>query len=157
MKILITGGGGFLGKALGKALIKRGHTVRSYSRGEHVELKALGFKIFRGDITDKKSLSIAAKGCDAIFHTAAKVGVWGPYEEYYQTNVVGTQTVIDVCLNEKITKLIFTSSPSVVFNGVDQENVNESESYPEKYLSNYPKTKAEAEKLIIFRSRFFKF
>jgi nucleoside-diphosphate-sugar epimerase len=149
MKLLITGGGGFLGKALAKALVKKGHEVRSFSRGDYPELRALGIEVRKGDISDENSLLSAAEGCDAVFHIAAKAGVWGSYEEYYRPNVMGTKNVINTCVKNKVKRLIFTSSPSVVFDNASQDGVNESEPYPKKFLSYYPRTKAIAEKLVL--------
>lgn len=149
MKVLVTGGGGFLGKALARALVREGHDVRSFSRGDYMELRSLGVEIRRGDIAYEKSLFAAVKGCEAVFHVAAKAGVWGPYEEYYRTNVVGTQNVINACIRNKVKRLIFTSSPSVVFGNTDQNGVDESEPYPRRYLSHYPRTKAMAEQLVL--------
>ncbi|MBW2999890.1 NAD-dependent epimerase/dehydratase family protein [Candidatus Woesearchaeota archaeon] len=149
MRLLITGGGGFLGKALAKALVKKGHQVRSFSRGDYPELRALGIEVRQGDIADENSLLAATEGCDAVFHVAAKAGVWGSYEEYYKPNVLGTKNVINACIKNKVKRLIFTSSPSVVFDNASQDGVNESEQYPKKFLSYYPKTKAIAEKLVL--------
>lgn len=149
MKILVTGGGGFLGGALSIKLIEQGYSVRSFSRGDYPELRKLGIDTKRGDITDTDAVIDTAKGCDVIFHAAAKAGVWGPYEEYYNTNVLGTENVLLACRKNNINRLVFTSTPSVVFHGTDQEGVNESEPYPEKYLAHYPETKAMAEKLVL--------
>ncbi len=149
MKLLVTGGGGFLGKALAKALVREGHDVRAFSRGDYMELRSLGVDVRRGDIAHEKSVFAAVKGCEAVFHVAAKAGVWGPYEEYYRTNVVGTKNVIKACLDNNVRRLIFTSSPSVVFENADQNGVNESEPYPKRFLSHYPRTKAMAEQLVL--------
>jgi nucleoside-diphosphate-sugar epimerase len=149
MKLLVTGGGGFLGKALARALVREGHDVRTFSRGDYLELRSLGVDVRRGDIAYEKSLFAAVKGCEAVFHVAAKAGVWGPYEEYYRTNVVGTRNVIKACLSNNVKRLIFTSSPSVVFDNTDQNGVNESEPYPKRFLSHYPRTKAMAEQLVL--------
>ncbi|MGB6012091.1 MAG: NAD-dependent epimerase/dehydratase family protein, partial [Desulfobacterales bacterium] len=80
---------------------------------------------------------------------AAKPGVWGNYADYYPTNVMGTQHVIDACKKHGVLRLVFTSSPSVVFDGTDMEGVDESVPYPEKFHAHYPKTKAIAEQLVI--------
>jgi len=149
MTILITGAGGFLGGAIARLLRNRGYAVRGYSRGEHPHLKALGVEQHRGSLTDAQTLKLAATGCDAVIHTAAKAGVWGPYKDYWRANVLGTRNVLEVCQSLKIGKLIYTSSPSVTFDGTDQEGVSESTPYPARFLAHYPATKAEAERLVL--------
>jgi nucleoside-diphosphate-sugar epimerase len=91
----------------------------------------------------------AANGCDAVIHAAAKAGVWGPYQEYFKTNVLGTQNVLNACRRRGIAKLVYTSTPSVAFDGTDQNGVDESAPYPRKYLADYPRTKAIAERLVL--------
>ncbi|MEY4614472.1 MAG: hypothetical protein RL179_2445 [Planctomycetota bacterium] len=149
MKILVTGGGGFLGSAICSMLVKRGDQVQSISRQAYPGLETMGISQFRGDLVDKGKIYSAAQGCDAIIHTAAKAGIWGDYSSYYQANVLGTQNIIEVCRELRITKLVYTSSPSVVFSGGDMEGVNESAPYPKRYLTAYPKTKAIAEQMVL--------
>jgi nucleoside-diphosphate-sugar epimerase len=149
MKALVTGGGGFLGKAIIKLLIERGDEVRSFSRNEHPAVAELGVKHCRGELSDAGAVANAAEGCDIVFHVAAKAGVWGPYEEFYQANVLGTKHVIDACRQHRIKRLVYTSSPSVVFDGTDMEGVDESVPYPEHFEAFYPQTKAEAEQLVL--------
>ena len=117
MRVLVTGGGGFLGQTIVRQLVARGDSVRSLSRGDYPALKALGVKCVTGDIADRAVVIGAAKGCDAVFHVAAKAGVWGRYDDYHRANVIGTENVIAACLSESVPKLIHTSSPSVVFDG----------------------------------------
>jgi nucleoside-diphosphate-sugar epimerase len=149
MKILVTGGGGFLGKAIVKRLLKRDYQVRSFSRGDYPELQHLGVEVRSGDLMDQNAVLWAVKGCDAVFHVAAKPGIWGNYSEYYATNVTGTQNVIEACRQTGVSKLIYTSSPSVVFGGGSMEGVTESVPYPTTYLASYPKTKAAAERKVL--------
>ena len=113
MKVLVTGGGGFLGQALCKALLARGVEVRSFSRGHYPVLEALGVEQVQGDLQDPDAVRLAMTGCDAVFHNAAKAGAWGSYESYYQANVVGTRNVIAACQASGICKLVYTSTPSV--------------------------------------------
>jgi nucleoside-diphosphate-sugar epimerase len=149
MKALVTGGGGYLGGAIVRALIKRGDKVSSLQRSEYPELTSLGVKIFKGDMTDPETVIKASQGNDVIFHVAGMTGVWGDYQDYYHTNVTGTKSVIDACLKNGITKLIYTSSPSVIFNGNHEENVDESFPYPDKYFNHYQRTKSTAEQIIL--------
>ncbi len=145
MKALVTGGGGFLGLAIVKRLRQRGDIVRSFSRSSHPELQALGAEQFSGDLADGEAVSRAVEGCDIVFHIAAKAGVWGRYRDYYQTNVMGTIYAISACLKHRVRRLVYTSSPSVVFRGRDEEGIDESARYARRYLANYPLTKAIAE------------
>jgi nucleoside-diphosphate-sugar epimerase len=103
----------------------------------------------QGDLADAGAVIGAARDCDLVFHVAAKAGIWGPYGEYYQTNVVGTQNVIAACRHCQIRRLVYTSSPSVIFDGRDMEGVNESAPYPRHFEASYPKSKAMAEQLVL--------
>jgi nucleoside-diphosphate-sugar epimerase len=149
MKALVTGGGGFLGGAIVRRLRSRGDEVRSFSRGDYPQMTALGVDVIRGDLADPEAVVSAAENCDIVFHVAAKAGIWGPYEEYYQANVLGTQNVVAACRRHSISRLVYTSSPSVVFNGRDMEGVNESAPYPEHFEAYYPQTKAQAERIVL--------
>ncbi len=148
-RILVTGGGGFLGRAIVKKLLKKGAKVFSFSRRYYPELDELGVRQFQGDIFDKHSVDTACKNMDTVFHTAAKAGVWGKREEYFKTNVTGTENIIQACLNNSVRRLIHTSSPSVVFDGRDMEGIDESAPYPEKFHAPYPETKALAEQMVL--------
>ncbi|GAO41452.1 NAD-dependent epimerase/dehydratase family protein [Flavihumibacter petaseus] len=149
MKLLVTGGGGFLGSAIVKQLRTAGHDVISYTRNHYPELGDTGALQMQGDIADYSRLSKAAAGCDGIFHVAARTGTSGHYRDFYQTNVWGTEQVLRACRQYGIKNLVFTSSPSVVFDGKDLEGGDESLPYPKKYSAWYPKTKALAEQLVM--------
>ncbi|MEO1269842.1 MAG: NAD-dependent epimerase/dehydratase family protein, partial [Myxococcota bacterium] len=149
MKALITGGTGFLGGAIAQALRERGDTVRSLARRRSAKLAALGVEQIVGDICYPTPVKRAMKGCDVVFHVAARVGAWGSYEAFYLPNVLGTWNVIHACRQLGVGRLVFTSSPSVVFDGTDMEGVDESVPYPDHYATHYPRTKAEAERLVL--------
>jgi nucleoside-diphosphate-sugar epimerase len=149
MKILVTGGSGFLGCAICELLLARGDEVIAFQRGSSDHLAQLGANIVRGSITDSMALENALAGVDAVIHTAAKAGIWGPYDDYYQPNVAGTENVIAGCLKNNVRKLIFTSSPSAVHAGGDIEGGDESLPYPDHFNSPYPATKALAEQLVM--------
>ena len=148
MKALVTGGGGFLGQAMVRGLLKRGAAVRSFSRHAHAALNGLGVEQLKGDLSDSAAVSSAVQGCDIVFHVAARPGIWGSYEEYHQPNVVGTQNVIGACRQHGVRRLVYTSSPSVVFDGRDMEGADESAPYPATFEAHYPRTKALAEQLV---------
>jgi len=149
MRVLVTGGGGFLGKAIVKLLREQGHEVCSFSRNIYPQLTELGVEQFVGDLNDQDGVIKAAEGCDAIYHVAAKAGVWGRYDDFYQPNVVGTENIIQACRRCETTRLIYTSSPSVVFDGTDMEGIDEAAPYPDHFLAYYPQTKAAAEQLVL--------
>ncbi|MDD2272518.1 MAG: NAD-dependent epimerase/dehydratase family protein [Desulfuromonadaceae bacterium] len=149
MKVLVTGGGGFLGGAIVRMLRERGDEVRSFSRSDYPALTQLGVEQLRGGLDDRHAVSAAAKGCDLVFHVAAKAGVWGRYHDFYQTNVVGTENVVAACRQNGISRLVYTSSPSVVFDGNDVEGGNEALPYPPRHEAHYPATKALAEQLVL--------
>ena len=147
--VLVTGGGGFLGSAIVRLLRQHGRAVRSLARNRYPALDLLGVDQVQGDVSDATAVSRAIEGCTTVFHVAAKAGLWGPYREYYQSNVVGTENVIAGCRKHHVRQLIYTSSPSVVFTGHDLEGVDESIPYATHYDAAYPATKAIAEKLVL--------
>jgi nucleoside-diphosphate-sugar epimerase len=149
MKALVTGGGGFLGGAIATRLRARGDEVRSFSRGKYADLESLGVEHIQGDLADSKAVSEAVRGVEAVFHVGAKAGVWGPYADYFVTNVTGTENVITACRREGVRKLVFTSTPSVVFGARDLEGVDESIPYASRYETAYPETKARAERKVL--------
>jgi nucleoside-diphosphate-sugar epimerase len=149
MIALVTGGGGFLGSAIVKALLEKGDTVRTIQRGNYPFLKELGAETIQGDLTKLDDINVAASGCDVIFHVAAKAGVWGDYDDYYQANVIATKNVLEACRINKVKYLVYTSTPSVVFDGHDEEGINETAPYVKNFFNAYQKTKAKAEQLVI--------
>jgi nucleoside-diphosphate-sugar epimerase len=149
MKILVTGGGGFLGTAICKLLLKKEYEVVNFSRNVYPHLTSLGVKTLKGDLSNPDSLREAMRDIDAIFHVAAIAGVWGKYDTYYQTNTIGSQNIVTIAKQLGIKFLIYTSTPSVVFGKEDINNGDESLSYPEKYLTHYAYTKHLAEKFIL--------
>jgi nucleoside-diphosphate-sugar epimerase len=149
VRALVTGGGGFLGTAIARALVARGAQVTTFSRGDHPHLATIGTAHIRGDIGEPSAVAAAAAGHDVVFHAAALAGFWGTYEEYHRANVVGTANTIAACRRHGIGRLVFTSSPSVVFDGGDQAGVDERVPYPPNYLAFYPQTKAAAERLVL--------
>jgi nucleoside-diphosphate-sugar epimerase len=149
MKILVTGGGGFIGSALVRRLVEEGHDVSSFSRKKYPEHQPLGVKSICGDIADFEDTIEACRGMEVVFHVAGKVGVWGSHSEFYRSNVLGTQNMIRSCLQQGVHSLIFTSSASVIFRGDHLEGVDESHPYPESHVSIYTSTKAQAEQVVL--------
>ena len=149
MKALVTGGGGFLGLYIVEQLVARGDQVRNVSRSRYPELDALGVESIQGDLRDPQTATTACEGVDVVFHTAAVAGIWGPWEYYHGINTVATHNVVAGCQTHGVPKLVFTSSPSVTFDGSDQRDVDESVPYPTQWLCHYPHTKALAEQHVL--------
>ncbi|NTW98907.1 MAG: NAD-dependent epimerase/dehydratase family protein [Geobacteraceae bacterium] len=149
MRVLVTGGGGFLGGVIVGMLHERGYEVCSFSRGDYPALAALGVQQFRGGLDDREAVIKASAGCDLVFHVAAKAGIWGRYDDFYRANVVGTENVLAACRSNGIGRLVYTSSPSVVFDGSDVEGGDESLPYPDRYEAHYPATKALGERMVL--------
>ncbi len=149
MRALVTGGGGFLGRAIVERLVARGTRVRNLARGEYPELSALGVESIRGDLTATEVVERACRDIDVVFHVAARAGVWGPDAEYHRINVEGTQKLLDAARAARVGKFVYTSSPSVVFSGGDCNGADESLPYPEQYDAPYPRSKAKAERMVL--------
>lgn len=151
MKILVTGGGGFLGQALCRGLVQRGHQVISFNRGHYPVLAQLGVGQVQGDLADAHALTHAADGVEVIFHNAAKAGAWGSYASYHSANVVGTQNVLEACRKHGIGKLVYTSTPSVTHRATHPVEGGTADEVPygENFQAPYAETKTIAEKAVL--------
>lgn len=148
-KVLVTGGAGFVGFGLVGRLLAMGQEVVVIGRHASPEVVEAGAEMITGDIRDCQFLQQVSKGCDAVFHVAAKAGVWGSWQDYYDINVLGTENVIAACRQNSIGRLIYTSTPSVVFSGDDIIGAGEDIPYAEKFLCHYARSKCLAEKLVV--------
>lgn len=149
MRALVTGAGGFIGGAIARALLERGVEVRSFARGEYPALAELGVEVVRGDLADADAVRDAARGVDCVFHVAARFDLWGRYEDFHRVNTLGTENVLAACRAEGVTRLVYTSTPSVVHGGDDVSGVDESAPYPTHFEAHYPATKALAEQAVL--------
>lgn len=149
MNILVTGGGGFLGRYIVKLLLADGHKVISFSRGTYSYLDQINLKQIKGDLQNKEDIKNALTGVDAVIHCASKVGMHGSYKEFYDINFIGTKNLVDCMKELKINQLIYTSTPSVVFGNDDIIFGDESLPYPKKYLTHYAQTKMLGEKYVL--------
>ena len=149
MRYLVTGGGGFLGQYIVERIVERGEAVRSLSRMRYRALDRLGVEHMQGDIRDASAVRKACADVDVVIHTAAIAGIWGPWEKFYSINTQGSRNVLQACREEGVSRLVYSSSPSVTFDGTDQINVDESAAYPTKWLCHYPHSKALAEQEIL--------
>ena len=149
MRALVTGGGGFLGLYIVELLLAAGHQVRAFCRGRYPALDTLKVETVQGDLRDAPAVRRACEGMEAVFHTAAVPGVWGSWDMFHGINTLGTLNVIEACRAAGVARLIYTSSPSVVFDGHDHVDADESLPYPTRWLCHYPHSKALAEQAVL--------
>lgn len=148
-RALVTGGGGFVGSYIVRQLLERGIECLILGRHFYPEMEEQGATCLIGDICDSSFVNKSFAGVDTVFHVAALAGIWGEWEEYYRINILGTENVIDACKNNNVPNLVYTSTPSVVFNGCDIINGDEHLPYAEKFLCHYAKSKVIAEKIVL--------
>jgi nucleoside-diphosphate-sugar epimerase len=153
MHALVTGGGGFLGRYIVEQLVTRGDRVRSFGRGAYPELEELGVEVVRGDIAEPASVARACQRIDCVFHVAAIAGIgikWRPFE---RINLRGSEHVLAACRKHGVRRLIYTSSPSVVFAGQDQCGVDEQTPCDFPWMvanrAHYSRSKALAERAVL--------
>ncbi len=148
-KALITGGGGFVGSYIVKQLLEKGIHCIVLGRNLYPKLSKMGVTCCRGDICDAAFVMNSMQGVDAVFHVAALAGIWGRWEDFFRVNVLGTENVIAACKANNVSTLVYTSTPSVVFNGDDIQNGDETLPYANKFLCHYARSKVIAEKLVL--------
>lgn len=145
MRVLVTGGGGFLGRYVVELLLRRGNEVRIFQRSGADDLAAQEIQVIQGDLKDREALAAAAEGVNSVVHIAAKAGIWGTRRDYFDINVMGTRNVLDACRAAGVRRLVYTSTPSVVFNRKSFSGEDESLPYGRNWLCHYAETKALAE------------
>ncbi|MDB6165798.1 MAG: 3 beta-hydroxysteroid dehydrogenase/Delta 5--_4-isomerase, partial [Lacunisphaera sp.] len=146
--VFITGASGFIGGKLAERLLAEGRHVRVLARRPLPELARLGAEIISGDLDDTAALRQGCEGASTVFHVAGRVGIWGPPADFFQVNVEGTRHVIAACRASGVPRLVYTSSPSVVYNGRDLAGVDESAPLCTAAPCAYPTSKAAAEQLV---------
>ncbi|WP_246028991.1 2-alkyl-3-oxoalkanoate reductase [Parashewanella tropica] len=147
--VFVTGAGGFLGFAICQRLVTAGIKVTGFARGNYPKLEQLGVTMIQGDLAEPKAVTKAMQGCDMVFHVASKAGVWGSKESYFNPNVKGAENVIEACKANGIKYLVYTSTPSVTFDGQDENGIDESAPYAEHYMNFYGLSKSVAEKAVL--------
>lgn len=148
-KVLVTGATGFLGKYVVEELVEHGYQVRAFGRNSKVgrSLENSSVSFFQGDLTKADDVLEACKGMDLVVHAGALSTVWGPWEDFYQANVLGTKYVLEACRQTDIQRLVYVSSPSVYAASKDQLAIKESDAPEENKLNNYIRSKLASEKL----------
>jgi farnesol dehydrogenase len=109
MKVLVTGGTGYVGRAIVHALVRQGHTAVVFARA--ASRSGRPGRLVDGDVRDRRAIDAAAEGVEAVCHSAALVSIWRPRrEDFDEVNVGGLQNVIDVCRSHGLARLVYTSS-----------------------------------------------
>jgi nucleoside-diphosphate-sugar epimerase len=147
--VLVTGGTGFLGRRLVERLLGQGRDVTVLARRPADDLIARGVNFICADLADADAVRTACAGVETVFHTAAKVGVWGGYKKYFRANVVGTRALLNGCRVHGVKNFIHTSTPSVVYTGRDLAGADESLPLTTDCPAAYPRTKAIAEREVL--------
>ena len=146
---LVTGGTGFLGRRIVARLLDQGRRVTVLARTPAPDLEALGVRMILAPLANAAAVRAACDGAETVFHVAARVGVWGRAADFHSANVLGTQAVIDGCREHGVRRLVYTSSPSVVYSGGDLAGVDEKMPLALACPSDYPLTKAAAERAVL--------
>ena len=147
--VLVTGATGFLGKYVIEELVEHGYQIRAFGRNSKVgrSLENSSVSFFQGDLTKADDVLEACKGMDLVVHAGALPTVWGPWEDFYQANVLGTKYVLEGCRQTGIQRLVYVSSPSIYAAPKDQLAIKESDAPEENNLNNYICSKLASEKL----------
>lgn len=146
MKTLVTGATGFLGGALTRRLHSMGWDVTALGRDPSKlnQLEEDGIRIVRADISKKDEVTASFSDFELVFHCAAFPSPWGRFETFYQANVIGTRNIVQACMDNNVSRLVYVSTPSIYFNYSSRLGVKETDPLPEP-ISNYARTKLLAE------------
>lgn len=147
MKLLVTGGTGFLGTHLAHRLQEMGHEVtaigRNRAKGE--ALAKRGIRFLAADLADEGAIKAACQGQEAVFHTGALSSPWGAPAAFHAANVLGTRHIVDGCLQHGVSRLIHVSTPSIYNSYQDHLGVREDAPLPPRPVNEYARTKLLAE------------
>jgi 2-alkyl-3-oxoalkanoate reductase len=149
-RFLITGASGFVGGHFAEACVARGYSVRAIVRPESdvTLLNKLGVTLFRGDLGDADVLSKALNGVQYVVHAAAKVGDWGPVDDYRAVNVFTFRRLLDACKSRQLERFVHLSSLGV-YAARHHYGTDESEPLPAQHIDGYTQSKVESEQLAL--------
>lgn len=146
---LVTGATGFLGSRLLARLRAAGRPLTIVSRSPRPELASAGIRVVVGSLHDPAIAAEAARDAETVFHVAARVGVWGCLADFQRDNVEATRVLLEAARTAGARRFIYTSTPSVVYNGRDLAGADEALPLATRCPSPYPLTKARAEHLAL--------
>ena len=149
-RYLITGATGFVGGHVAEACAGRGSAVVTIARpsSDAALLEKLGVTILRGDLGHADIVAKALEGVDVVVHCAAKVGDWGPVEDYRAVNVDALRGLLDACKTRPLKRFIHLSSLGV-YAARHHYGTDETEPLPAQHMDGYTQTKVESEHLVL--------
>jgi nucleoside-diphosphate-sugar epimerase len=149
-KYLVTGATGFVGSHIAEAMVKKGWQVVTVARASSDTkfLDSLGVQIVRGDLTEPETIEKAMAGVKAVVNSAAKVGDWGPVEEYRKVNVESVALLLEACRRHPVERFVQISSLGV-YEARDHQGTDETVSPPKQHMDGYTQTKVEAEDVVM--------
>ncbi|MGH8528785.1 MAG: NAD-dependent epimerase/dehydratase family protein [Nevskiales bacterium] len=151
MQVFVTGGSGFVGRNIIRALVARGDRVHALARSDAAlqAVAALGAQGIRGDLHDLAAMQTGMKGCTVVFHAAAQVTDWGDPQLYHDINVRGTENVLTAARAAGVKRVVHISTEAVLANGMPLHNVDETRPRPDDALPRYPQSKGLAEAAVL--------
>jgi nucleoside-diphosphate-sugar epimerase len=149
VKVLVTGTGSLLLGGIASELLRRGDEVVCLQRRPTAFEGHQNAHEVLADVCDADAVALAAKGCDAIIHGAARVGVVGSQKEFYDTNVRGTENILLAAQQHNISRLVFVSTPSVAHTGHSLVGAPAGEAELGRSRSYYAESKAIAERTVL--------
>lgn len=152
-RIIITGAAGFLGGRTAKYMAQhfKEYSIVATSRRDYRkhELEEAGCIFKAGDLANADFCKQLTQNAEIIVHCAALSSPWGNYEDFYKSNVVATENLLNAAIENKVEKFVLISTPSIYFNYHERFNVSEAEALPTKMVNHYAATKLIAEKMVL--------
>lgn len=151
MEAFVTGGSGFLGREMIRALAAAGHAVKALARSAKSEaaVRAAGAEPVSGDLDSVEAMRAGMQGCTHVFHCAAHAEEWDRDEVFFRVNVAGTDHVLEAARGAAVRRLVLISSESAIADGQPMVRADETRPYPAHPLRGYPATKGEAERRVL--------
>jgi nucleoside-diphosphate-sugar epimerase len=155
MKVFVTGGSGFVGRSMIRMLCDRGDEVMALARSDRAvrQVTELGASVVRGDLLDEVAMSRGMQGCDAVFHIAGFLSMWGKYAAFYETNVIGTECTLAAARAAHVPCFVQIGAAASVFDREPLSQIDESHPLQQPKFSPYIATKSIAEQRVIAANR----
>jgi nucleoside-diphosphate-sugar epimerase len=155
MQAFVTGGSGFVGRCLIQMLRDRNYEVTALARSEQAakQVSQLGAMVVRGDILNEQAMVQGMQGCDAVYHVAGFLDIWGDYKVFYQTNAIGTECTLAAAQTANVPNFVQMGAAASVFDRQPLSQIDETVPLKQPAFSPYIATKSIAEQLVIAANR----